>query len=116
MSSTFSVRINQGPEQSLTTRTGVCQLAAIAAVAMLEFEHEADNVAVVEIWTDYSRFFFEVAEDVYGNLQSKHLPAGERRPDGSIIMKAYMGHGEFKWFERRDGDWKPLAMWQPSKA
>jgi hypothetical protein len=114
MASTFSIRINEGPEQSLTTATGVYQLAAIAALAMFKFEPEADGVTVVEIWTEFSRFFFGVCDDKYGRTRVSHLPGCERRPDGSIIMKAYMGYGQFKLLERRGSDWKPLLMWEPT--
>lgn len=121
MTSNFSVRINQGPEQVVITRTGKYDLAAAVAVGLLEYDEEKDGVAVVEIWVEsllptYAPSFYEIDRDEFGNLSVQHLPGCERRPGGSIVMKAYQGKGEFKWFERRQGEWKPLAMWEPRMA
>ncbi|TAT77133.1 hypothetical protein ELI56_02330 [Rhizobium ruizarguesonis] len=122
MTPPFFVRINRGPKQSFIARTGNYGLAAAVAVGLLEHEEEKDGVAVVEIWVealhpeDYPPLFYDVGCDEHGNLTVEHLAGCERRADGSIIMKAYQGRGEFRWFERRDGEWKPLAMWQPGKV
>lgn len=45
---TFSVRINGGPAQEFTTRTGIYRMVAAAAIAMLPFE-EKDGPVIVEV-------------------------------------------------------------------
>lgn len=45
----FQVRINGGPEQTFHARTGVYTLAALAALAMLEYERHPEY-DVVKIW------------------------------------------------------------------
>jgi hypothetical protein len=47
--STWHVQINGGPEQVFQTRTSQYGLAALAALAMLEYEDNADYNAV-KIW------------------------------------------------------------------
>ena len=59
---TFHVKINDGPEQVIRTRTGVYQLAALAALSMLEYD-EADDGDIVEIWCpnlvpEYGPYFY----------------------------------------------------------
>lgn len=46
---TFKVQINGGHEQSLVVKTGQYTLAAIAALALLDYE-QADDYDVVKIW------------------------------------------------------------------
>lgn len=45
----FCVQINGGPEQILEVRTGVYKLAALASLAILEYESH-DDYDVVKIW------------------------------------------------------------------
>lgn len=118
---TYSVRINDGPTQRFSPRCTVEHVAVAVAVGSLEYREEGDGVAVVEIWVDehlpeYPPMFYEAAYDKYGDFKISHLPGCERRPDGTVIMKAYQGCGKFEWYQRADGQWRPLAMWQPEKA
>ncbi len=60
--STFHVKINGGPEQVIKTRTGIYQLAAAAALAMLDYE-ESEEDDEIEIWApsvmpEYGPYFY----------------------------------------------------------
>lgn len=48
--SVFSVQINGGPVQTLTTKTGVYELAAVAALALLDYEPQ--KTQFIKIWAD----------------------------------------------------------------
>lgn len=61
-SSTFKVQINGGPVQEITTKTGIYVLAAMAALAMLDYD-ENEDYDVVKIWVehllpDYGPYFY----------------------------------------------------------
>jgi hypothetical protein len=47
---TFHVKINGGPEQQVAVRTGEYGLAAVAALAMLEYPESKKGFDEVEIW------------------------------------------------------------------
>lgn len=114
----YSVRINDGPVQRFSPRCTLEAVAVAVAVGTLEYRPAKDCGAVVEIWVDehlpeYPPMFYEVGYDKYGDFKISHLPGCERRTDDTVIMKAYQGRGKFDWYERCDGEWKPLAMWKP---
>ena len=75
---TFTVQINGGHEQSLAVKTGQYTLAAIAALALLDYE-QADDYDVVKIWVPdlidggYGPYF--IAWDGHTRVQ----PADSRR-------------------------------------
>lgn len=74
---TWRVKINDGPEQDFTTLTGSYQDAALAAFAMLPYEHK-DGMPTVEIWVpdllpDYPPFLFGMGYDVAGHRKVAHL-------------------------------------------
>ena len=48
----FFVKINGGPVQTINTKTGIYQLAAATALAMLDYTHSKDRLDIVEIWVD----------------------------------------------------------------
>lgn len=59
---TFKVEINNGPTQEISVRTGIYKLAAMASLAMLEYDDERD-FDVVKIWCDdlvpeYGPYFY----------------------------------------------------------
>lgn len=117
----YSVRINDGAVQSFTPHCTLGAVAVAVAVGTLEYQEAKDGIAVVEIWVeehlpDYPPMFYEASWDKYGAFKISHLPGCDRRADDTVIMKAYQGRGEFEWYERIDGNWKPLAMWQPQQA
>jgi hypothetical protein len=71
MSTTFSVRLNEGPEQQITVETGIYRSAAIAAPAILG---RPELPMVVEIWVpehlpDYRPLFWELSEDERGGIR-----------------------------------------------
>ncbi|MCS4088542.1 hypothetical protein [Rhizobium sp. BK176] len=76
MSETFAVKINGGPEQQLTCRSSYYQEAAVAAIAMLDFERKEDenDVQFVEIWLpDFEeRTYYIIFIDEYGKLVVKN--------------------------------------------
>lgn len=45
----FHVEINRGPEQTIKCRTGVYQLAAMAALAQLKYKRD-EKCDIVKIW------------------------------------------------------------------
>lgn len=58
----FFVEINRGPTQVLTTKTGLYELAAAAALAMLDYQ-PTNDIEVVKIWNpellpDYGPYFY----------------------------------------------------------
>ena len=76
--STFSVRINDGHEQKLTCRTGIYQEAAVAAIAILEYEDKDDSFPIVEIWVpdllpDYKPLIFEIGDNEFGQLVVRQM-------------------------------------------
>lgn len=71
------VRINEGPEQQLRTRSGVYQDAAFAAIAMLPFD-QRDDRQIVEIWTvdslqDHGSSFYSIEDDGLGGQRITHM-------------------------------------------
>jgi hypothetical protein len=59
---TFHVQINGGKEQTIETRTSLYELAALAALAMCEYEHNSEY-DVVKIWIpkllpEYGPYFY----------------------------------------------------------
>jgi hypothetical protein len=86
MPETFAVKINGGQEQQLTCRSTYYQEAAVAALAMLDFDRkdeEENDVQFVEIWnpefekrTYYIIFFDEydklIVKNAFGLSQEKY--------------------------------------------
>lgn len=73
----WMVRINEGPPQPFSTRTGLYQDAAVAAYAMLPYEERAGR-QVVEIWSprllpDYGPYFYGMEHDECGHRRVAHL-------------------------------------------
>jgi hypothetical protein len=69
---TFSVRVDGGPEQSITVNTGVYRDAAAAVPALLGYYLPV----VVEIWCEHSDkgpFLFEVRQNKFVGLETCHL-------------------------------------------
>lgn len=67
MSSIFHVEINGGPEQTIETRSGQYVLAAMAALAQLEYKEERPDGkpgAFIKIWVpnlvpQYGPYYYE---------------------------------------------------------
>lgn len=62
----FYIEINGGPTQTLEVKTGLYELAAMAALALLDYDSR-DGFDVVKIWDpnllpDYGPYFY-----TYGN-------------------------------------------------
>jgi hypothetical protein len=62
---TFHVKINNGPEQVIKTKTGIYHLVVSASLAMLDYEEASDGKNVVEIWCPtllptYGPYFYMV--------------------------------------------------------
>jgi hypothetical protein len=60
---TFHVKINNGQEQTIETKSGVYKLAVATALAQLDYEHNEDGNNIVEIWVphllpDYGPYFY----------------------------------------------------------
>ena len=60
--SMFHVEINRGPTQIIETRTGLYELAAMAALATLNFK-PSEGLDIVKIWVpdllpDYGPYFY----------------------------------------------------------
>ena len=67
-SNTFTVRINGGPEQEFTTRTGIYRQVAAAAIAMLPYE-EKDGPVIVEVRDRWGEgFTYRVGSSQDGSL------------------------------------------------
>jgi hypothetical protein len=65
----FSIRVNDGPEQTLSVKTGIYQHAAAAAVAILDL----DLPAKIDIWVpallpQYGPLTFLARDNEYGHL------------------------------------------------
>lgn len=66
MTSTFHVKINNGPEQVITQRSGIYWLAVAHALATLEYEESTgadEGAEVVKIWVprlvpEYGPYFY----------------------------------------------------------
>lgn len=74
---TFHVSINRGPEQVIQVRTGQYNLAAMAALAMLEYEEEDEETDIVKIWVpelmpQYGPYFYYYDGHKMGTLTA-HL-------------------------------------------
>ncbi len=68
--STFHVEINKGPEQIIQVKTSQYGLAALAALAMLDYI-EAQEWNIVKIWVpelmpDYGPYFYAFDGHVVG--------------------------------------------------
>ncbi|MBO0142050.1 hypothetical protein JZX87_12845 [Agrobacterium sp. Ap1] len=102
-STTFAVKINGGSEQSFTCRSGYYMEAAVAAIAMLEFERAEEGAEFVEIWVPAidaeQRYRYQVGENEYGQLVVKnvHLVSEDQ-------YRALMKHDTSSRFTRLDGD------------
>lgn len=75
---TFLIRVNGGPEQQLTAKTGIYRNAVAAVPALVDVSEEPWPLWV-EIWCprllpDYGPYIYEVGEDEYGNLVVRHVP------------------------------------------
>jgi len=62
MSVVFHVEINRGPEQIIETKTGRYNLAALTALAMLDYK-ESNDWDIVKIWSpdllpEYGPYFY----------------------------------------------------------
>lgn len=60
---TFHLKINGGPEQTITTKSGVYRLAVATAMANLDYTPNKDGQDIVEIWVphllpDYGPYFY----------------------------------------------------------
>ena len=75
MDETFSVRINEGPEQQLTVKTGTYIYAAAAAIALLK--PDAKWPVHVEIWSpsyvsQYGSYHYLISQNEYGHMVVAH--------------------------------------------
>lgn len=75
--SIFHVRINDGPEQTITVKTGEYQYAAVAACAMLGVTQDGPTPVHVEIWCphllpQYGPYHYLIADDEYGRIVVHH--------------------------------------------
>jgi hypothetical protein len=70
---TFIVRINDGHQQELTTRTGIYGEVAVAAIAMLPYE-ENDGPVIVEV------------DDQMGEIYTYRIGSSQ---DGSLIVETH---------------------------
>lgn len=102
-STNFAVKINGGSEQSFTCRSDYYMEAAVAAIAMLEFERAEEGAELVEIWVPSvdteQRYHFQVGENEYGHLVVKtvHMVSEEK-------YRALMKHDINGRFTRLDRD------------
>jgi hypothetical protein len=69
---TFHIRIDGGPEQTITVETGIYRNAAAAVPAMLGL----DLPIVVEIWCPrllpkYGPYFYRIKENEFGGLATE---------------------------------------------
>lgn len=82
---TFTIRVNDGPEELLTVRTGIYALAAVAVPAVLGY---ADLPISVAIWVPhleaagYKRLYFIIDYNEFGSPVAKNAiphppPRGE---------------------------------------
>ena len=70
--SMFHVEINRGPTQIIETRTGLYELAAMAALATLNFK-PSEGLDIVKIWVpdllpDYGPYFYTWSHRGIGQL------------------------------------------------
>jgi hypothetical protein len=77
---TFHLRVNDGPEQTITVNTGIYMYAAAAACAMLGTVPSGSEQVHIEIWAprllpDYGPVHYLVGSDVYGNVSVRHAVA-----------------------------------------
>lgn len=73
--STFQVRVNDGPEQTIEVKATLYHHAAAAVPAILGIR---DCPIVVEIWSadlvpEYGPYFYRIEEDHYGNMVVRHV-------------------------------------------
>jgi hypothetical protein len=91
---TFSVRINEGPEQTITVKTGIYMYAAVAACSMLGIVQDGPDPILVEIWMpsllpDYGPTHYMIGENEYGNIVVEHaIPANRRAIAGYTSVGA----------------------------
>lgn len=71
--STFQVRIDDGPEQTITVNTGIYRDAAAAVPALLGYH----TPVYVEIWSKdlvpkYGPYIYHITDNEYGGLVTIH--------------------------------------------
>lgn len=73
----YQVAINNGPTHTFKAKTSKYELAAMAALAMLDYEKH-DEFDMVKIWTahllpDYGPYFYFYGERVFGIVVGDNL-------------------------------------------
>jgi hypothetical protein len=66
----FHVRVDDGPEQTITVATSVYMVAALAVPALLA---DVDTPCIVEIWVpdllpDYGPYLYRIRNDDFGRI------------------------------------------------
>lgn len=69
--STFQVKVDDGPEQTITVNTGIYRDAAAAVPALLGYH----TPIIVEIWSahlvpKYGPYLFEIRDNRFGSLET----------------------------------------------
>jgi hypothetical protein len=72
--STFHIRVNGAPEQTITVKTGIYRDAVAAIPALLGLREPLD----VEIWVphlvpEYGPYHYRIEQDEYVNLVVRHV-------------------------------------------
>lgn len=78
---TFAVRVNNGPEQTIEVRSSIYRVAALAVPAIIGLD---DFPVLIEIWVPdlvsagYGPYLYTISEDEYGALRLAHAPLAAR--------------------------------------